>query len=220
MDNLKLKFPNSCLADSAEKLVKDANNEIALVYEKEKNALNILIRNSAKIDIENAISNLEMYIQGDHPSDLIEIANNSLSTYRDAYEQERSQREIEQLVGVRLTDYSTGWGVYTGGQLFTPQLTLKFRNIKDDPISESVKIRVDFIETSKNEVFGEDTHYLISLGDTPLQPSYTKTAYIISSVGYRRYFSSWELGSLPNITADVYINDKLYKKIPVKKGYK
>jgi tetratricopeptide (TPR) repeat protein len=220
MDKLKLKFPNSSLTDSASKLVKDANNEIALVYEKEKTTLNTLIQNSAKIDIEEAISNLKAYIQGDHPADLIEVANNSLSAYKDAYEKERAQREIEQSVGVRLTDYSTGWGVYTGSRLFTPQLTLKFINIKDEPISESIEIRVDFIETSKNEIFGDDTHYLISSGDTPLQPAYTKSAYINCRVGYRSYFSSWEMGSLPNITADVYINDRLYKKIPIRKGYK
>jgi hypothetical protein len=86
IDKLKLKFPNSSLTDSADKLVKDANNEIALVYEKEKNALNKLIQNSAKIDIEEAISNLETYVQGDHPADLIEIANNSLSANKEAYE--------------------------------------------------------------------------------------------------------------------------------------
>jgi hypothetical protein len=220
MDQLKSKFPNSSLTDSADKLIKDANNEIALIYQKEKNDLNILVQNSARIDIEEAIASLEAYIEGDHPADLIKTANDSLSTYKDTFEKERSQREIEQSVGIRLTDYSTGWGVYTGSQLFTPQLTLKFKNIKNESISDTIKIRVDFIETSKNEVFGEDTHYLISYGDTPLQPSYTKTAYINSGVGFRSYFSSWELGSLPSITADVYINDKLYKKIPIKKGYK
>jgi hypothetical protein len=220
MEQLKLKFPNSSLLDSGDKLIKDANNEIARVYQKEENDLDILIQNSSKIDVEEAISSLEVYIQGDHPVNLIEIAKDTLSIYKNAYEKERSEREMEQSVGVRLTDYSTGWGVYTGSQLFTPQLTLKFKNIRDTPISETLKIQVDFIDTSKDEVFGEDVHFLISSGDTPLQPSYTKTAYINSNVGYRRYFSSWELVSLPSITADVYINDKLYRKISVKKGYK
>jgi hypothetical protein len=222
MNKLKLKFPQSPLLSSADKIIADSNAEIKAIYTKENDTLNQLLAKARKSELEEAISMLSDYVSKVHPADLIQSATTSLNTYKDTYEKERTQREIEQSVGIRLTDYSTGWGVhgFSGDQLFTPQMTLKFKNIKDVPISDSIKIKVDFMQTSNNEVFGDDTSYFISYGDTPLQPNYTKTAYINCSVGYRRYFSSYELGNLPSITADIYINEKLYRKIPVKKGYK
>jgi hypothetical protein len=215
MNNLKLKFPNSSLIDSANKLTKDANNELALIYQKEKKELDNLIQKTGKIDIEAVISTLESYIRENHSDDLIKIATGKLSSYKTEFEKVRVEREVENKTGMRLVDYSTGWNFKgsLGNRFLTPTLNLKFKNISKNPVKELI-VKVSFIDASKNEVFDETMNYTIGSIDTPLQPDYTKTAYINGSVGYKTFYGE---SLLPSLRADIYINDLLYKNISVAK---
>jgi hypothetical protein len=221
MNNLKLKFPQSNLIVSADKLVKDSNAAIAAMYQKEKQSLNSLIQEVSKLELEDAIAKLENYVISGHPEDLVKTATQQLSKYQQDYEKVRAEREVERSVGIRLVEYSTNWAIHglAGSQLFSPQVQLKFNNISGQPLSEMIEIQVNFIKTADNEVFGDATSYFIGYGDTPLQPNYTKTSYLHSNVGYKQAFDFYELNSLPNLEANIYINKKLYRKIPVAKKY-
>jgi hypothetical protein len=222
MNKLKAKFPISSLIASAEKLIRESNAEITAIYQRERNNLNQIVRDAGRLEIEEAIAMLNTYVKQDHPADLIETATQALNRYRTAYNAVRVVRELEQSVGIRLVDYSTGWGMRPdfGSELFVPQITLQFRNISNSSLSKSIKVKVDFIEIPKNEVFGDDYSYLIGYSDTPLQPNYTKTIYINCGVGYRQRFLIYELSNLPTLEAHIYINDEFYKKYNIQKQYR
>jgi hypothetical protein len=221
MNNLKIKFPQSNLLSSADKLIKDSNTAIAAIYQKEKQDLDSLLRDASKLDIEKAISKLQNYVSKKHPEDLIQLATQRLDKFEKDYELVRAEREIERYEGIRLIDYTTNWIVhgFSGDQLFSPQIQLKLKNISGKPLSGTIRIKVDFIKNANNEVFGDATDYFLSSSDTPLQPDYVKTAYLYSGVGYKRVFAFYELDQLPSLTANIYINNKLYKKIPIAKKY-
>jgi phage host-nuclease inhibitor protein Gam len=233
MNRLKLRFPNSTILVNADRMIRDSNTQITVIYERERTNLNQLIREVRNVDIEVAIERLEVYIREDHPNDLKDIAKNSLNQYKADFEKIRTEREIEQIFGVRLTDYSTGWNEYTsfGQTLFQPNVALKFQNISGRNLptksmgsfgietTNTIEIKVEFVETSKNEIFGDGSSYLVGYGDN-LGAGISKTAYVRSSVGYTRTWASYELNNLPIITAKVYINDRLYKSFNIRKGYR
>jgi hypothetical protein len=213
MNNLKVRFPQSNLIASADKLIKDSTSAIATIQQKEKQYFDTLIQESNRLEIEDAIEKLELYIAEDHPEHLVQNASEVLDKFKQDYEKVRKEHEIESATGIRLVDYSTGWGVrgFSGSRLLSPGLTLKFKNVSGNPV-ERLVVKVSFLDTSKNEVFDETMDYTIGASDTPLQPDYTKNAYIYGSVGYKAFYGE---SYLPSLVADIYINDLFYKKIVV-----
>ena len=165
---------------------------------------------------------MEIYVRGNHPNELIQNANQELNKYKTEYETIRTERELERMMGVRLIDYSTGWGMHTffGGQsLFVPQIVLQFKNISGYTLTDRIEIKVEFIDTVKNEMFGSNESYLIGYSES-LQKDFSKSIFIYSSRGYTSEWSSWELSSLPTIDARIYINNRLHKTQNIRKQYR
>ena len=110
------------------------------------------------------------------------------------------------------------WGTNTGltGQtLYVPYIKLKVTNQEIDP-AKKITVKAVFINEEDQSVFSDATSYLISSGDTPLKRGYNKTAYLRSSVGYKKQIS---ISSLPDISAEIYVNDEYYGKVGIKKTY-
>ena len=232
LNRLKKKFPLSTLLPAATKIINESNAAIAEVYQSEKAALNSLLSKAQNADIEEAISLLTSYSNETHPADLLDSAKKALERYQTAYEQVRAEREVEQVNGIRLVDSFTGWNEYNslGQTLFQPNIALKFKNISGEKLpkkeqgeytttTRTIEIKVDFINTAKDEVFGTDSTYLVGYVDS-LESGYSKTVYLVSSVGFTRTFQSYELDNLPSLVANIYINGELYKTIKIKKGYR
>jgi hypothetical protein len=217
MNNLKLKFPQSSLIPSADKLIRDSNIQIQAIYQTEKQVLNQIIADAKKIEIEESITLLSDYISEDHPADLIETAVKSLNEYKAEYEKIRAERELEQSLGIRLVEYATGWGFVNdfSARLFVPQLRLVFKNITDRSL-KNINIKTDFVKTSGDEIFGDSTDYLVGY-DSVLEPGYSKTAFANCNVGYRNEIS---FSSAPNLYANIYINNKFFRKIPIAQKYR
>jgi hypothetical protein len=216
MNNLKLKFPQSNLISSADRLIRDSNFQIQEIYQKEKQMLNQIISNARKAEIEDSIAMLNDYVSEDHPQDLIATATKSLNSYKTEYEKIREERELEQSLGVRLVEYATGWGFVDdlATQLFVPQLRLVFKNITDYPL-RGVEIKTNFIKTSGNEIFGDSNDTLVyEYTGTALEPGYSKTIFATCNVGYRNEIS---FSSAPDLYANVYVNNRFYKRIAIAK---
>jgi len=219
LSELKLKFPQSNLLPSADKIIRESKAAIAVIYQNEQNNLAQVINKSKKVDIEEAISLLTSYLAEDHPKDLKNEAEANLAKYSADYEKIKNERDLEHLLGVRLVDYSSGWGLidFNDATMFIPQLRLVFKNITDYPLND-IRIKVDFITTSGNEVFGDASFTLISeFSGITLESGYSKTAYANCSVGYR---NEVPISSVPELCANIYVNSKFYKKVPIKKGYR
>jgi hypothetical protein len=148
---------------------------------------------------------------------LIQKAKEKLDYYKKEYEIINVERESEKITGVRIesVDSEWDWSGSLGNRLLHPQLRIKFKNISDKDIDRLV-VKATFINTSNKEIFDDALTYVIGYGDTPLRPGYSKTAYLTSSVGYKSDLAAL---NFPNLVAEIYVNDKFYKKIRIRKKY-
>ncbi|OYD14749.1 hypothetical protein CH330_07785 [candidate division WOR-3 bacterium JGI_Cruoil_03_51_56] len=215
---MKSKFPSSHLVGEANKKIKEAQNRIKEIYRKEKEELHALLVSIKKQDIEISINKLEIYINESHPADLIQEAKKKLDYYKKKYEIIKVERESEKITGIRIVSVNSewDWSGLLGDRLLCPKLKIKFKNISDKDI-DRLEVKVTFINTSNKEIFGDALTYVIGYGDAPLRPRYSKTAYLTSSVGYK---SDMVALNFPNLVAEVYINDKFYKKVRISKKYR
>ena len=141
------------------------------------------------------------------------------------------QREIERTTGVRLIEYSTGWqNISSFGQtLFRPGMDLRFQNITNTTLptrdegafgittTNTIRIRVVFLDTARNEIHGTGSTFLVGFGDS-LPAGFSKRIFVNSDVGFTRAFANWEFYRLPAITANIYINDRFYRAIDIRRG--
>jgi len=93
--------------------------------------------------------------------------------------------------------------------LYQPMVIMKWKNISNEPLSESVTIEGIFI--SGGEEWSKDTDYFQGYSDSPLQPNLARQTSIKSSVGYTSYYSV----SNAKVTCQIFINQKLYKTIKI-----
>lgn len=107
---------------------------------------------------------------------------------------------------------STG---FTGKTLYVPYLKIQVTNQQASPATK-INVKVVFIDENEKSVWDDESSYLVSSGDTPLKTGYNKTAYISAGVGYTGKLST---DRLPDITAEVYINDESYGRISISKSY-
>lgn len=116
-----------------------------------------------------------------------------------------------------VTVVSNYWYHYTafGDDLYVPYLKIEVKNNKSSPASK-ITVKAVFYNETQKSLFDEQTNYLISGSDTPLKSGYSKTAFITAGVGYKTKIS--EL-LLPDITAEIYINDEYYGTIEQMKTY-
>jgi len=216
-------FPNSSLIEASDKLIKGSQKELAAIYQKEKDILNKLLCEIEKNNFEEAIIKLKEYISETHPIDLVNKAETALIKYEKKSELIREEQEIERITKVKLISVVSKWDYQgtSGNRLLVPQLQLKFKNISSEAI-EHLEVKASFINVEKKEIFGEAYSFLIGYSDSPLQPGYSKTAYLYCDTGYEEDSAKsfiWEGKSFPNLYADVYINDKLYRKVNISNIY-
>lgn len=216
-NDLKLKFPASPYISESNKMIVVCEKQKKEKYNNEVKLFNALVVEAKKVDIEVAIKNINIYIQEEHPSDLIEKAKVILVEYNNAFENIKVEREATRVTGIQITSIRSewDWSGMLGDRLLCPQLVIAFKNVSQRPITELI-VKANFVNVSSNEIFGEASSYVIGYGDTPLQPGYTKKAYLTSSVGYK---SDYAALSFPNLVADVYVNNVLYKKVKISRRY-
>lgn len=95
--------------------------------------------------------------------------------------------------------------------LYVPALKFSVKNTGDAD-GEKVTVHVVFTNNEKNEVWDEETNYVIGSSDSPLKPGYSKKTFVYSSVGYESIPTI-----VPSITAEVFINGELVKTVDVVK---
>ena len=123
------------------------------------------------------------------------------------------EKEIDTKKLLQIVTINSYWD-WTGG-LLCPHLNITFKNVSDRAINELV-VKATIIDTLTNQIFGDASAYVIGYGDAPLRPGYSKTAYLVSSVGYKNDIVAL---NFPNLVSEVYVNDKLYEKVPISKQY-
>lgn len=108
---------------------------------------------------------------------------------------------------------TAGWEAHTSWNktLYVP--TIKF-NVKNTGTGNAKEITVKciFIEGDGNKVWDEEVVYVVGSSDKPLEPGYSKQAFVYSSVGYTR-----NPVTPPAMTAEIYINDQLVETVQISK---
>jgi hypothetical protein len=203
-------FPNS-------ELIPEVRAKLKIIKSTEEKTYKSLLKNIKSKTLIEKIQSLESYITERHDEEYLKFAKSKLSKYQSQYEKNKDQLLVEQAIGVKLISSESEWawsGSY-GNRLLVPKLKLKFKNISEQTVTKLV-VKATFINIDKKEVFSDGAAYVIGYSDTPLRPGYSKTAFIESGVGYA---SDLVALSFPNIDAEIYINDRFYKKVRVSKMY-
>ncbi len=102
-----------------------------------------------------------------------------------------------------------------GSSLIVPYLKVNVTNRQESAASK-ITVKVVFYNEAEKSMWSDETNYLVSSSDDPLKPGYNKTAFVKSSVGYRSKISE---ARLPDISAEVYINDIYYGQVSVHNTY-
>lgn len=191
---------------------------ISEIEEKEKSSYQGILKAISDLAYEESIEKLKLYSNQNHFPVYISKVKEKLNDLEKRYETSQKEKESEKETGVKLIfiDTEWDWSGEFGNKLLSPKVKLKFKNISDKPI-ERMEVKISYLNTATKEVFGEDWTYVIGYSDTPLQPGYSKTAYLRCSVGYT---SSAAVYNLPSLVGDIYVNDIFYKKINIEKEYK
>ena len=110
-----------------------------------------------------------------------------------------------------LEDVRTSWEMNSSWskKLYVPVVKFSVKNT-GTLSGDRVKVHVIFTNIDTKEVWDEETVYVIGSSDSPLQPGYSKKGFAYSSVGYKT-----ETVLIPNLTAEIYVNDILMETVEI-----
>ncbi len=100
-------------------------------------------------------------------------------------------------------DFNKSWSQ----TLYVPQIKFSIKNTGTNA-AERVVVHCVFTNTATQEVWDEETVYVIGSSDSPLSPGFSKKVFVYSSVGYKT-----APYTVPNLTVDIYVNDVLLTKV-------
>lgn len=130
--------------------------------------------------------------------------------------EEKAISAIEQL---ELVEYKTGFYEYRDRDhyelLYQPIVIMKWKNISDEPLVESIKMKAVFIDNKKDEEWSNTSRYFHDYSDAPLQAGLSRQLDITSSVGFTSYLGIENA----NISCQIFINDQFYKTVKIKNEY-
>lgn len=114
---------------------------------------------------------------------------------------------------LEVQNLTSGWELNTSWNktLYVPVVKFDVVNTGTSD-AETVTVKCVFTDNKTKQVWDEETSYVVSSSDTPLKAGYSKKAFIYSSVGYKI-----KLDSVPELTAEIYINGELVETIVVGK---
>ena len=101
------------------------------------------------------------------------------------------------------------------GKLYVQYIKIDVTNQQEEP-ADDIRIKTVFMNVNKKEMWSEVTDRLIGSNDTPLKQGYKKTAFIKATKGYT---SKVDEDCLPEMIAEVSINDTLYGEININQSY-
>lgn len=118
---------------------------------------------------------------------------------------------IEKLECLKIkTGYYLSQSLYNS--LFVPMVQMKWKNVHDEPLEKSIKIKAVFIDNNKGEEFGEGSDYLQGFSDAPLQPNLIRQSVVESGVGWTSIIGVRNA----NISCQLYIEDELWKTLKIR----
>ena len=102
-----------------------------------------------------------------------------------------------------------------GSTLYVPYIKVSITNNKTE-VATKIKIQVVFYDDTERSIWSDETASVVSSSDDPLKPGYSKTAYIMSSVGYPSKPSE---SNLPVVIAEIYVNGMLYGRVGIDRTF-
>lgn len=100
-------------------------------------------------------------------------------------------------------------------ELFVPSLMIDVINQKSEP-ADFIFIQAVFYDMKARNLWSASTSFLVLSGNTPLKQGYRKTAFLKASVGYENQIDK---DTLPEITAEIYINGGFYGTTTIDTDY-
>lgn len=99
--------------------------------------------------------------------------------------------------------------------LYVPFIEIDVINQEREP-ANFISVEAIFYDVSNRNLWSFSYFPLVISGCTPLKQGYRKTAFLTASVGYE---DQDNIDSLPDITAEIYINSEFYGTITIDRSY-
>ena len=112
---------------------------------------------------------------------------------------------------LEIVNLTSQWEVnqFVSKKLYVPVLRFSIKNAGNAP-ADNVTVRCTFIDKDTQEIWSEETVYLVSASDSALMPNYSKKAIVYSPIGF-----NVEIINVPDLIADIYINDTLFESVTI-----
>lgn len=98
--------------------------------------------------------------------------------------------------------------------IYAPFIRLEVTNQLEEPVND-IRVKAIFHDKKKKEVWTEAAYTAIS-SSVPLRAGFNVDAFLRGNRGYKYMI---DINELPELTADVYINDFLYGSVDIKQEY-
>lgn len=202
---LQSKFPNSELSNNAGTKIHELKSNDTKKTEE-------ILKSVRKLGALESINLIKTALENEHVEANKEKLIQALNRNKALYKKQRVLIEAEKSTGIKVLSIESYWDwtrTLSGApDIFAPHLKIKLKNTSNLNVKR-LKVKATFVK-SDGEVFGTDDSYVIGFSDTPLRPNQFKTAFLNSSIGYKR-----QIYNLPAMKAEIYINDVYYKNIKI-----
>ena len=138
-----------------------------------------------------------------------QFINEELELFEEKHEKYIRETDDDFLVFIRGNYWKKGQ------RLYTPHLKIDVTNQNLIPVND-ITIKTVFYDVDDTEIWSEEKNNLITSSNIPLRYGYKKTAFVSSGVGYE---SRLDEDILPNLIAEIFVNDKSYGIVNVEKSY-
>jgi antitoxin component YwqK of YwqJK toxin-antitoxin module len=135
------------------------------------------------------------------------------------YDFKNGEKIVPAIEKLELVQYKTGFYEYKNlthnELLYQPMVIMKWKNVSNESLDETIKIEGIFIDNKKGEEWSKSLDYFQGYSDTPLQVGLSRQSSLQSSVGFTSY---WGISGA-NISCQILINGQLYKTVKIKNEY-
>lgn len=160
---------------------------------------------------ENGVSK-EYKENGEQSKEIVYDSGNKTKEYDF---DENGKKIIPAIERLELVAVKTGFFEYidynSNQLLYQPMVIMKWKNISDQPITETIEIEGIFINNAKEEEMAKTSDYFQGYSDAPLQPKLSRQGVLQSSVGYTNVLGIYGA----NISCQIVINKQLYKTVKI-----
>lgn len=174
------------------------------------------VRNLGRKSLEEVLAKIKEYglsLAGSDDVDNTITYEENRSEYPKIKEFSGSLLPVEYDSRIKVDVEAAFWKL--NGTIYSPSINLRITNTSNVKIT-SMQVKASFFHIGKKDTWGDDSDWVVTGSNQALQPGYNKSAFLKGEYGYKSKISE---SSLPDITAQIFVDNKYYGTVEIAKSY-